>query len=174
MYDISFDNYFKLLNWNIIFWGIKADIISAKSAIDYANALIKRNILKNETLLISLLILDNICKEEVLKLIINIKTNENFNEDESLRILRYIILDNIQESIKDNKEILNNIENVYADFDYPSDMDSFISYMPANDYGYDVSEHTQEENEQRLIKKFNLFLSKEKHWIQQIQSRNQT
>lgn len=170
MYSVNFDKYFKLLNWNVIFWGIKSDIIGADSAIDYANALVKNGVIDNEALVVSLLILEDICKDEVLTLIANAITDCDLGEYESLRILRYIILDSIEELSGDNNVVLNAIENVYADFDYPSDMDSFISYMPADDGKYDASEHTQEENERRLIEKFNLFLKKEMQWIKKIYS----
>lgn len=170
MYSVNFDKYFKLLNWNVIFWGIKGDIIGADSAIDYANVLVKKGVTDNETLVVSLLILEDVCKDEVLTLIANAITDCDLGEYESLRILRYIILDSIKELSGDNNAVLNAVENVYADFDYPSDMDSFISYMPADDDKYDASKHTQKENEQRLIKKLNLFLKKETQWIKKIHS----
>ncbi len=169
VYSVNFDKYFKLLNWNVIFWGIKGDIIEADCATDYANVLVKNGVTDNETLVVSLLILEDVCKDEVLALIANAITDCDLREYESLRILRYIILDSIKELSEGNNAVLNAVENVYADFDYPSDMDSFISYMPADDE-YDASKHTQEENEQRLIKKLNLFLKKETQWIKKIHS----
>lgn len=48
---------------------------------------------------------------------------------------------------------------IYADFDYPEDMEEFISYMPIKD-DYNPTEHTKEENEKRILKKVYDFLER--------------
>ncbi len=63
---------------------------------------------------------------------------------------------------KDPHEILKDAENVFVDFGYPFDMNSFIGYMPVEDSNYTPSEHTQEENEHKLIENLNKFLENEK------------
>ena len=40
---------------------------------------------------------------------------------------------------------LGDVEMIYADFDYPECMESFVRYMPVTD-GYDPAEHTYEQN----------------------------
>lgn len=168
MYKINFDKYFELLSWNIVFWGIKNDIIEAESAICYANKLVENNFVENDSLFIELFILENVKKNEVLSLISNMTSLNSSDKDTSLKILRYIILDNIRQSKQDNKSVLNSIENVYADFDYPEDMSLFISYMPIENDEYNPTIHTQEENEQRLINNFEMFLKKELQSIRKI------
>lgn len=165
MYKINFDKYCKFLNWNILFWGIKNDIIGADSAIHYADKLVENNLIENDSLLVELFILDNIDKDNVLGLLSNIVSQDVTEEYTAKKILRYIILDSIRQTIKDNETILSTIENVYADFDYPEDMESFISYMPVDDPTYTPSEHTLKENEQRLIEKFNKFLKNELQFV---------
>ncbi|MEK3933815.1 DUF2247 family protein [Sporosarcina sp. FSL W7-1349] len=50
----------------------------------------------------------------------------------------------------DLEELLNRVAEVYAVFDYPKDMESFINYLPPSD-GFDPFLYTKEENEIRLI-----------------------
>lgn len=52
---------------------------------------------------------------------------------------------------------LGEVERVYADFDYPEEMESFVRYMPATD-GYDPSRYTLEQNNRRLFEKWNSFI----------------
>lgn len=160
MYKINFDKYIHLLNWNVIFLGIRDDLIDAESAIRYANKLVENNVTEDNSLLVELFILENVEKAEVLRLLYDI-VSQDVTEEYAKKILRYIILDSIEQTKQDDKTILNTIENVYADFDYPEDMASFISYMPVDDTTYNPSAHTLKENEQRLIEKFNMFLKNE-------------
>lgn len=166
MYSIDYDKFFKLLSWEVIFWGIKNEIIGADSAIAYANTLIKNNVNENEALIVNVLILEDVCKDNVLRLISKAAPGDNFGEYNSLRILRYIILNDIKDSAEENDTVLDAVENVYADFDYPSDMNPLIRYIPVENDKYDAFKHTQEENKQRLIEKFELFLKTEKQWIE--------
>ena len=167
MYKINFDKNFNLISWDVIFWGIKNDILEAGKAIDYANKLIENEMVKDDSLIVKLFILEKIQKNEVLSCLNDIVSHDTLVENNSMKILRYIILDNIRESEQDNKVVLNAIENVYADFNYPEDMNSFISYMPIENDEYNPSEHTLKENEQRLIEKFIMFLNMELQWIEQ-------
>jgi hypothetical protein len=43
------------------------------------------------------------------------------------------------------------VEELYADFDYPAEIASFVRYMPS-DPGYNPAEHTSIENEARLYR----------------------
>ncbi|MCY1354542.1 hypothetical protein D9M68_271760 [compost metagenome] len=54
------------------------------------------------------------------------------------------------------------IEYIYAEFDYPPEIEGFVSYMPASD-GYDPSQHSTEENRERLITNWGNYLSKTSH-----------
>ena len=65
----------------------------------------------------------------------------------------------------DLEELLNKVAEVYADFNYPEDMDSFINYLEPND-GFNPSKYSKEENLMRLINLFNKFIYKERHDLQ--------
>ncbi|KXZ19962.1 hypothetical protein AXI57_00870 [Bacillus atrophaeus] len=66
---------------------------------------------------------------------------------------------------EDFEELLNQIAEVYADFNYPEDMDSFINYLPPKD-NFNQSKYSKEENVARLINLFNEFLNKEHKYLQ--------
>ena len=90
---------------------------------------------------------------------------EKFNEETSIRILRFLVLDSIEQRNVENRVVLETVESVYVDFNYPEEMNTFISYMPIEDEEYNPSNHTQEDNERRLVEKFNMFLESELKWL---------
>ncbi len=59
-----------------------------------------------------------------------------------------------KESISDP---LDEVERIYAEFDYPPEVACFVRYMPATD-GYDSSRHSTEENMARLFSKWEQYL----------------
>lgn len=79
----------------------------------------------------------------------------------------FIVLSWLFEHKDDISNPLGEIEKIYADFGYPSEIESFISYMPATD-GYDPSQHSLEENKDRLLKNWEQYLSQEAMKYQQI------
>jgi len=158
MYQLNFSKDIDLINWNVLYCGISKELISPDSAIEYANRLIENNPEEDNPYIIELLIIETADKDDILQLISKIISDKNPIQDYSMLILRYAILLNIKRTTRGNKKLLSAIEQVYSDFDYPSDMESFISYMPVQDENYDTSMHTQKENEQRLIDNFNEFI----------------
>lgn len=54
---------------------------------------------------------------------------------------------------------LGEVEKIYADFDYPEDVASFVRYMPASDE-YDPSMHSADENLLRLMTKWEGYLER--------------
>ncbi|MDP4118739.1 MAG: DUF2247 family protein [Bacillota bacterium] len=165
MYKINLEKYAKLLTWSSIYWGIQKSIIKPESAIQYANKIVEVEPHIDNPEIIELLITDTQDREAILSLINNIIGNNKDKEKSSLKILRYAILSDVQKNAKNNQDLLEKAEDIYADFNYPSDMECFISYMPVQDDQYNVSEHTTDENEQRLIDKFNIFISNEYEWL---------
>jgi len=64
--------------------------------------------------------------------------------------------------ISNTQELLIKVEGVYADFEYPEDMQHFIYYMPSNNSEYS----NREEAYINLLKKLKTFLQEEKIVIQ--------
>ena len=65
-------------------------------------------------------------------------------------ILRYAVLKSLK---TEGRELLEDIESVYADFDYPKEMEPFIYYMPSID---------GDRSEDALIARFHEFVLSEK------------
>ena len=65
-------------------------------------------------------------------------------------------------SLFENKEYMDDplsvVEDIYADFEYPPEIQSFVRYMPATD-NYAPRDHTAEENNERLMGLFEAFLN---------------
>jgi len=77
-------------------------------------------------------------------------------DDESMikRKWLFIILSWLWENRNNFNEPLAEVESIYADFSYPSEIESFVRYMPATD-GYNSLAHTKEKNINRLMS----------HWV---------
>lgn len=169
MYKINFDKHIDLINWECIYWGIKEHLIEPDNAIIYANKVIDENSDAATPEIIELLIIDDISNDNVLPLIEKMfsdKTRLNKSKATAMRTLRYIILFEVKMNSNNNQILLDEIESIYTDFDYPSDMENFIAYMPVTDDEYDVSTHSAEENEQRLVNNFNLFMCNELKFLE--------
>ena len=164
MYSINYDKYFNLVNWSCVYWGIKKQLIKPNEAILYAHKLVEDNPDIDTPEIIELLITDNIDIDTVLHLIEQIFSDINKLNDKklyALKVLRFVFLSEIKNVVTNNRDLLRKIDDVYSDFDYPSDMDNFIYYLPCAESNYDVSKHTIQENEQRLIDRFNSFMTEE-------------
>ncbi|WBG91742.1 DUF2247 family protein [Pantoea piersonii] len=72
----------------------------------------------------------------------------------------FIVLSWLWNNRHNFKDPLDEVENIYADFDYPSEIESFVKYMPPSD-GYDPSTHTQTENINHLMDNWKSYLEEE-------------
>ncbi|MDR1462191.1 MAG: DUF2247 family protein, partial [Azoarcus sp.] len=59
---------------------------------------------------------------------------------------------------------LAEVETIYADFDYPDEIESFVRYMPMTD-GYDPSQHSRKDNENRLFENWRKYLDVARHEV---------
>lgn len=71
------------------------------------------------------------------------------DEDRSRHRWLKLVLGWLLRSRSNYVDPLAEVESIYADFDYPVEIESFVRYMPVTD-GYDASMHSLEENEKRL------------------------
>ncbi|MCE0489996.1 DUF2247 family protein [Pantoea sp. Mb-10] len=72
----------------------------------------------------------------------------------------FIVLSWLWSNRKSFEDPLAEVEIIYADFDYPPEIEDFIKYMPPSD-GYDPSMHSQMENINHLMDKWKNYLEKE-------------
>ncbi len=70
----------------------------------------------------------------------------------------YVVLAWLFENREAFSAPLSNVEEIYADFDYPEDIVEFIAYMPSIDE-YDPSRHSPDENTQRMFRKWEEYLT---------------
>ena len=71
----------------------------------------------------------------------------------------YLILLWLYERRQSVDDPLEEVEGIYADFDYPDDMVPFVRYMPPID-GYDPSSHSVAENQARLYENWKGYLER--------------
>ena len=67
----------------------------------------------------------------------------------------YVLLSWIYENRSDFDDALQAVEQVYADFDYPQSIESFVRYMPSDE----PSLGSIEKDTERLYKKWDSYLS---------------
>ncbi|HEZ8210006.1 TPA: DUF2247 family protein, partial [Neisseria gonorrhoeae] len=70
----------------------------------------------------------------------------------------YILLNDVFHRKEEFYGPLGEVEKIYADFDYPEEIESFVRYMPPKD-GYIPSAHTYEENIARLYSHWEHYLN---------------
>lgn len=148
------------INWSDIYWGIKKSLLDIKTVSKFAEDLIINNLYSN---------IDEIYElawetedgEIVLELIKSIlkKIPLQYNQDNetSMRRWRYCIVKTLRDYEVNSSVLLDKIEIVYADFNYPIEMSGFIRYMPPDD-DYNPSNYSVKENEQHLINKIDNFI----------------
>jgi hypothetical protein len=62
----------------------------------------------------------------------------------------YLVLRWIYENRASLSDPLGDVEEIYADFNYPAEMQHFVRYMPVTN-SYDPEKHSARENETRLM-----------------------
>ncbi|MGG5735664.1 MULTISPECIES: DUF2247 family protein [Bacillus cereus group] len=108
-------------------------------------------------------------KEKAIELIVSIVMDLaiHWNSEIEQRKWKYSILMSMREKNNDYDTLLENVANLYSDFNYPEDMKGFIYYLEP-DEGYDSSKYTKNENIRRLIDKLDSFLQSEQKALQEV------
>ncbi len=65
--------------------------------------------------------------------------------------------------MSDKNELLEKIDDIYANFDYPEDLISFIPYMP---HDFQIEFKNQEEYQEFIIQLFKKYIAEAKKRIQ--------
>ncbi|OCA83705.1 hypothetical protein A8L44_12600 [Bacillus sp. FJAT-27986] len=90
--------------------------------------------------------------------------NYSYNQQDEIRKWRYCILKEMVGATEDKILLLENVDQVYSDFDYPEEMESSIYYMEPKD-DYDPTAHNKNDNIDRLISNLVEFLDSEESYI---------
>jgi hypothetical protein len=75
---------------------------------------------------------------------------------------RYAKLHQLIRTNSNHTVLLEQVAQVYADFNYPDDMECLIYYMDQRDEEYDPAQHSKEKNEWRLIDRLEKLLETER------------
>jgi len=73
----------------------------------------------------------------------------------------YVILAYIYDHQDKFEDPLTKVEEIYADFNHPKEIASFVGYMPSSDTTYRPEEHSLEENTERIFKNWKEYLDRE-------------
>lgn len=116
--------------WQEIQWGKRHGIVQSTDAIKYAFELISDDG-QSFTELLKLAIDDQYSETIDQQIDILCRFEKKETHDDVLRIWRKVILEWLYHNVKDEKILQEKIDMLYADFDYPKDMQCLIEYMPA-------------------------------------------
>lgn len=152
--------------------GLKLDLIKHSDIVNYAvEFLTKHPDISNQNIVQLAWGSDDIDYERLLvDILIELNMNDlNLDDDVwqfEKRKWRFCLLSYLKMKYQDNfEELLNKVAEVYADFNYPEDMENFINYLEPKD-GFNPSQYSKKENIMRLINLFNDFMNKEHHYLQ--------
>ncbi|OIN30820.1 hypothetical protein AO411_2029410 [Salmonella enterica subsp. enterica serovar Sarajane] len=160
LYPIPFDFIDKNvhLSWCDIKWGYENNLITSDVPIKKAENRVLTGCYTNFELELSFVIPDK--SEHVIFFLKELCSEFEYNNDLTIKkkwlfIALYWLWNN-RDSFEDP---LAEVEIIYADFDYPSEIEGFVKYMPPSD-GYDPSAHSRIENINHLMCKWKNFLEK--------------
>lgn len=158
MFDLNLFVKHKIIpDWNDIYYGISNNYLHLKCVSEYAIMCLE-SFPQDETKLLELAWKSD-DKEYLLETIKSISCIDNkMSEDK----WKYCIVKDLVENCCDKDKLFLKLDELYASFNYPVDMEEFVSYMPVKD-NYDPSQNTQDENMNRLLEKVEIFLEKKKN-----------
>ncbi|MCO4852536.1 DUF2247 family protein [Bacillus vallismortis] len=150
-------------DWKTLYVGLKQEWINKIEVMNYAVEFMMEhpNVQQEEILELAWGDKDNI--EETILNIIRVEIDSFYAVEK--RKWRYVIFLEIKLKYTNHVELLSKLAEVYADMNYPEDMEGFIYYQPSNDAG-NRHLHSYEKNINRLCNLFQDFLVKEKQYIQ--------
>ncbi|MFD1801031.1 DUF2247 family protein [Mixta tenebrionis] len=161
LYPIPFDFIDKniRLSWCEVKWGYENSLITSEVPVKKAEKIVLTECYTKPELELSFIMpgeknnIDPLLKE----LCSEIKQN---GQSAIRKKWLYIVLSWLWKNQGCFDDPLGEVENIYAHFDYPGEIEGFIKYMPPND-GYDPSKHTEAENINHLMDKWRNYLVKE-------------
>lgn len=159
-------------DWKTLYVGLKLDLIKYNDIVTYSvEFLTKHPDISNQNIIQLAWGGDDFDYESLLVDILKESHIDDLNLDADVwqfekRKWRFCVLSYLKMKHQDDFEgLLNKVAEVYADFNYPEDMDSFINYLKPKG-NFNPSQCSKEENVIRLINLFNDFINKEHHYLQ--------
>lgn len=160
LYPIPFDFIDKNshLSWCDIKWGYENNLITSDVPIKKAEKNVLTGSYTNPELELSFVIPDEV--NHVSPFLKELCSEFELKDDlMTKKKWLFIVLSWLWINRNSIEDPLAEVEIIYADFDYPSEIEGFIKYMPPSD-GYDPSTHSQMENINHLMDKWKNYLEK--------------
>lgn len=152
-------------DWRTLYVGISINLIDYNELTIYAIKIMEDNEYEDDEFINELAwgIEDNLKGEILTKILLKFNFDMLIPQSASweleVRKLRYAILNYLNNTIDDDNELLKKVEEVYADFNYPQEMEGFIAYMPAKE---NIATNSIEDNIKLMINNLDKFLIVEK------------
>ncbi|MCT4612544.1 MAG: DUF2247 family protein [Clostridia bacterium] len=172
MYDISILELVEVeKEWNYILWGIENKIVNMDSFIKYVQIYIASSSNLDIPELIELAWGRHSIDEtvELLKIASKSRVSSlslDYNGYEA-RVWLYSILSYEMGKLKSISKFLDRVEEIYADFDYPIEIEGFVRYMPPVESEY-IKNNSKEESEEKMYEYSKKFLENEKENLRKI------
>ena len=159
LYPIPSDFIYSItsLSWCDIKWGYKFNLITSAVPIKKAEEKVLTGIYNATELNLSFLSAD--CYDISLLLNELCPLYEKGDESKIEAKWLFITLSWLWINRNNVDEPLAYVESIYADFSYPSEIESFVRYMPTTD-GYDPLAYTKEENINRMLDNWRGYLDR--------------
>lgn len=167
MYAISiFDEINMTIDWAMIYYGISKNILSSNIVQEFIHRKLDNDEpLSDEEIELSWSSDSSLEVLELIEKILDNQGNVEENIDKGKAKIRIAIIIYLRKTERDIICLLEQIDMIYENFDYPEDMEGFISYMPVSD-GFDSCSHTIEENRNHLVTKLDSFIEEQKEKYQ--------
>lgn len=143
------------LTWGEMLYGFSHGYFGWRTAVDLATKKVEEGDSEAEALDLAM-----IDKEDAWKtgdILSSLATKETAVRPAAQDVWLFISLLWLYEHREEFQDPLMEVEEVYADFDYPEAMKEFVRFLPPSD-GYRPDLHTHEENVQRLYQKWKDYL----------------
>lgn len=147
------------LSWCDVKWGYENNLITSDVPIKKAENIVLTGSYTNPELELSFVIPGE--SDHVASFLEELCSESEQEDDPTIKQKwLFILLSWLWNNRNSFEDPLAEVEIIYADFDYPPEIEGFIKYMPPSD-GYDPSIHSQMENTNHLMDKWRNYLEKE-------------
>ncbi|MRS17321.1 DUF2247 family protein [Enterobacteriaceae bacterium RIT691] len=146
------------LSWNDIKWGCDHNLITSDVPIKKAEEKVLSGTYTTVELEMSFLMPKD--TSDVAKLLNTICLDDAIEDEKLNRKWVFISLLWLWVNKEKYKNPLDEVEKIYADFDYPIQIESFVQYMPPTD-GPHPTQYTGQENIERLLGNWKKYLQME-------------
>jgi hypothetical protein len=168
----SFIREYVFLSWRDALWGYEHQLICWSDIVAMAED--RLSLVPDNSTELELAFLGKSDTQQIGELLRDLSNNEpddggNLTDKKWLFLVLAWLFKN-KEAVADP---LAEVASIYADFNYPTEIESFVNYMPVTD-GYDPSNHSIEENKARLYSKWEEYLSKTKRTLDEIEGKSGT